>query len=70
MGVKLRHSRRETQEMKEFKNKTRSLASGPKDRMKKLLHVETNSPYTSQNIMNHQRKDGVMGVAGSTHDSR
>jgi hypothetical protein len=56
--------------MKEFKNKTRSLASGPKDRMKKLLHVETNSPYTSQNIMNHQRKDGVMGVAGSTHDSR
>jgi len=70
MSVKLGYSRREAQEQKEFDNTTRSGASGPNDRKEKLLHGETNSSYTSANIMSHQRKDVEMGVAGSTHDSR
>jgi len=70
MGVKLGDSRREAEELKEFSSTTRSVASGPKNRMEKMLHGETNSSYTSANIMSHRRKDGEMGVARSTHGSR
>jgi hypothetical protein len=56
MSVKLGHSRKEAQEVIELKNTTRSVASGPKDRMEKLLHGETNSSYNSANIMSHQRR--------------
>jgi len=67
MSVKFGHSRREAKEMKEFNNTTRSGASGPKDRIERLLHGETNSSYTSANFMSHQRKDGEISVARSTH---
>jgi len=56
--------------MKEFNNTTRNGASGPKGKVEKMLHGETNSSYTSANIMSHQRKDGEICVARSTHDSR
>jgi hypothetical protein len=43
--------------MEEFNNTTRSVASGPKDRMEKVLHGETNVSYTSANI-NEPSKEG------------